>query len=348
MTVGDTQLRKQHRAPVFAMGNRGQVVWLRAGGGATAELVGGKGFGLQQLATFGLPIPPAFCLTVAAQRRYLEAAGYLDRLPQLLAGLPAEEAREELEAIAFEAPLPGDVERHLRDALDGMTDFASGRMLAVRSSSVDEDGAERSFAGQHDTVLGVFAGGVEAAVRVCWASLWSQRAIAYRTAHGLSYPHSQMAVVVQELIDAQTSAIAFSLDPVSGRRDCVMITAAHGLGEPIVAGTVNPDTAVLAKHSLELLSYHTGDKTVRVVPRSGGGVMRVPGRASEPATDLSSLRELAKLVIAAEAKLGIPVDVEAARDERGWHLVQLRPALLPADEVPAAGGQHPRVGLLQR
>jgi phosphoenolpyruvate synthase/pyruvate phosphate dikinase len=323
------------------------IVWVRDGGTATADRIGGKGYGLQQLATFGLPIPPAFCLTVDAQRVYARDCGHHERVAELASLLPDAEARVRLEATAFQAEWPRQLAGDLSAALQRFAQITPASMLAVRSSAIDEDQAGTSFAGQHETVLGVCPAGVENAVRVCWASLWSQRATAYRMSHGIDFPINEMAVVVQELIDADTSAIAFSLDPVSGRRDRIMITVTHGLCEPIVSGTVNPDTAVLDKDSLELLSYDEGDKAVRVVPRNGGGVVRLSARSNERAADDDSLRELALMVIAAEQHLGVPVDVEAARDQSGWRLVQLRPAFLGTADPPPEPGA-PSVASEQR
>jgi pyruvate,water dikinase len=323
------------------------TVWLCADGTATPGEVGGKAYGLQQLATFGLPTAPAFALTVAAHHRYMDAAGLSRTVEPLLQALPDSRAREQLEATAFAADWPSELQHGLAKALARLINPTGSKLLAVRSSAIDEDGAERSFAGQHDTVLGVVPDGVETAVRVCWASLWSERAIAYRRAHGIAYPNSQMAVVVQELVDATRSAIAFSLDPVSGRRDRVMITVTHGLGEPIVSGTVNPDTAVLAKHSLELVSYHEGDKAVCVRPRPAGGVTRLRAHGEGHAADLNELQELASLVIDAERCLGRPADVEAARDASGWRLVQLRPALIMDSSQHASDG-HRRAAVTAR
>src|SRR6185436_19843346 len=125
----------------------------------------------------------------------------------------------------------------------------SGRppLLAVRSSGVAEDGAAASFAGLHDTELGLTVDEVAPAILRCWASLWSERAVGYRARRGMALDGDAMAVVVQALVPARAAAIVFTRHPVSGRSDQLLINAAPGLGEAMVSGLVTPDTIVVDK-----------------------------------------------------------------------------------------------------
>ena len=132
---------------------------------------------------------------------------------------------------------------------------------------VAEDGAAASFAGLHDTELGLGAEDVVPAVLRCWASLWSDRAVAYRTRRGLALDGGAMAVVVQALVPAIAAAVAFTRHPVTGRSDQLLINSAPGLGEAMVSGLVTPDTIVVDKPSRTVTEFSPGDSGGR--PRPG-------------------------------------------------------------------------------
>jgi len=183
--------------------------------------------------------------------------------------------------------------------------------VAVRSSAIGEDGSETSFAGQHETILDVR--GLDAivdAVLGCWRSASSERAVAYRKKHGITAP-PRVGVLVQELVPAEAAAIAFSVDPVSGDRDTVVIDACLGLGEAIASGSVTPDTYAVRK------------RDVAIVKRTIAG--------QRPALDDEQVREVARLALALEAESGAPVDVECAFAAGSLYLLQARPVTaLPA------------------
>ena len=181
----------------------------------------------------------------------------------------------------------------------------TGPAVAVRSSAIGEDGAESSFAGQHETVLDVR--GVEAitdAVLRCWRSAESDRAVAYRKQHRIG-DRPRIGVLVQELVPAEAAAIAFSADPVSGDRDTIVIDATRGLGEAIASGTVTPDTYAVRKSD------------VAIVKRT------LAGDRAALADD--QVREIARLALALEAESGAPVDVECAYAAGSLYLLQSRP-----------------------
>ena len=146
--------------------------------------------------------------------------------------------------------------------------------VAVRSSATAEDLPSASFAGQQDTYLNVV--GVEAlldAVRRCWASLWTDRAVAYRAELGIDDAEVRLAVVVQRMVDAQVAGVLFTADPVSGRRTRAVLDASPGLGEAVVSGMVNPDH--LAVEHGRVVDRRLGDKAVAVRALPGGGTERV-------------------------------------------------------------------------
>jgi phosphoenolpyruvate synthase/pyruvate phosphate dikinase len=312
------------------------VVDLAPGGVADTALVGGKAMGLQRLMDASLPCPPAFCVTTAALDGYLDERGLRERLGALIAALPDERAQRELRSIAFEEELPGDLVAGLDEAIERLGARLPGvELVAVRSSAADEDSGSHSFAGLHETQLGVRLTGVGAAVRKCWASLWSEAAIAYRRENGLPVAETTMAVVVQALVPAKASAVVFTANPLTGDPGEVLVHATCGLGPTLVDNEVTPDVAVLRKRDLVVRKLDVGDKHLRIDPRAAGGLVRSRRAGDEPALTEAELVELARLAVEAERRLGAPVDIEAALGE-GWQLIQARPITTLADDRMAA------------
>jgi pyruvate,water dikinase len=280
------------------------------------DRIGGKAASLTRLGSNGFRIPPGFCLTTDAFA--LQAAG----LPgsQDLGSNPAAlldpDTRSALVEAMVRGPLSTTVAATLAASLQRLSSLMSGAdgkpvLLAVRSSSVAEDGAAASFAGLHDTELGLTADDVAPAVLRCWASLWSERAIGYRARRGIALDGDAMAVVVQALVPARAAAIVFTRHPVSGRSDQLLINAAPGLGEAMVSGMITPDTIVVSKADRAVVEFTPGD--------SGEG----------PALGDDSLDALVALSLEVERAFGAPVDIEAALADDGWYLLQARPITTP-------------------
>ena len=278
--------------------------------------IGGKAASLNRLASLGFRIPPGFCLTTdafAIQAAGLPGSEVLHADPTaLLDGATRSALVEAMSA----GPLSPSVAAALAGPLARLAGLGLGEagrppLLAVRSSGVAEDGTSASFAGLHDTELGLTADEVAPAVLRCWASLWSERAIGYRARRGLALDGDAMAVVVQALVPARAAAIVFTRHPVSGRSDQLLINAAPGLGEAMVSGMVTPDTIVIDKATRAVSEFTPGD--------SGGG----------PALADDVRDELVGLCLEVERAFGAPVDIEAAHADDGWYLLQARPITTP-------------------
>jgi rifampicin phosphotransferase len=288
--------------------------------------LGGKAASLNRLARRGYMIPPGFCVTAAAYRCWLDSVTDREALADAIGRLPDVDARTEIDACLAATPVPAAV----ADAIQaGLTSLASGpeaAPLAVRSSALDEDGAAASFAGVHETELGCTADGVAAAIQRCWLSLWSSTAVAYRARRNLRFDGVAMAVVVQRLVAADVSAVVFTRHPVTGRDD-VLINAIRGLGEPMVSGEATPETIVVDRDRLAITERIGGDTGERLFVR-GGRVVRERDGADDAGeavlTDAVAL-ELAELALDVEARFGVPIDIEAARTEDRWILLQARP-----------------------
>ena len=268
----------------------GLVLPLDEVGSADAARVGRKAATLGELRRAGFPVPDGVVLTTEALARTLAAAG-LDG-----AAVPDQVAA---------APLPGEV----ATAVAAVAGRLGGGPLAVRSSGVDEDLPGASYAGQYETVLGVPAGELAAAVRRCWASAFTSHVAAYRRARGTGREVA-MAVLVQPLVAAEAAGVAFSADPVTGDRDTAVINAVSGLGDRLVAGTASPDEWVV----------HGGEATCRAAP--------------EGAVDAGIAAEVAALARRVEARLGPPQDLEWALAGGEVVLLQARPITALPD--PAA------------
>jgi pyruvate,water dikinase len=200
--------------------------------------------------------------------------------------------------------------------------------VAVRSSAVDEDGAGASFAGQHDTFLNVSgADQLWWAIARCVSSFAGERALAYRRRAGLADAPERAAVLVQWLVPADTSGVVFSANPVTGARDEVVVNAAWGLGESVVAGTVTPDALVVGRDDLAIRAHTVADKRRMTVAVPGGSrEVAVPGAlARMPAIDAAQARAAADLAIALERETGRPVDLEVAWAGPDLFLLQCRP-----------------------
>jgi len=239
---------------------------------ATLEQVGGKGASLARMAAAGLPVPGGFHITTAAYRRYVDENHLGDRILSAVAqaNTPStiDRASAQIQSLIGEGTIPNDIAAMTRQRYE---DLGADTPVAVRSSATAEDLPDMSFAGQLETYLNVRGGdAVIDAVKRCWASLWTGRAIAYRQRQGIRSQDVSIAVVVQQLVPAEAAGVAFTANPVTGARDELMINAAWGLGEAIVSGRVTPDTIVIHKPDAAIASEQIGDKEIMTVRTAEG------------------------------------------------------------------------------
>jgi phosphoenolpyruvate synthase/pyruvate phosphate dikinase len=286
------------------------LAWLGRGECHDCVLLGGKASNLCHLAA-EYKVPPGFCLTAAAFERSVTTRPITDEDSTPVV-LPPELYEELVQAYR----MLGE-----RCGLDTPS-------VAVRSSALDEDGAEASFAGQHETYLNVVgAESVAEAVARCWTSVQSPRALEYRRRQGLARDNVRIAVLVQQLVPADVSSVVFSANPVTGSQDEVMINASWGLGESIVGGTVTPDTYVVRKVDMRIISGQIAEKRRMTVLVPGGTrEVEVPRvlRAEQTLTD-DQVVEMARLGVALERRMGHPVDLECAVHAGRLYLLQCRP-----------------------
>jgi pyruvate,water dikinase len=300
--------------------------------GAMLVTVGGKAANLGELTRAGLPVPPGFCVTTEAYRRVAVGLG-VDN---------PERARESLRGVE----IPADIADEIRDRYARL---GADAPVAVRSSATAEDLPFASFAGQQDTYLNVVgADAVLDAVRRCWASLWTDRAYAYRDSNGIDHNTVELAVVVQLMVDAEVAGVLFTANPVTGRRHEAVIDANAGLGETVVSGSVNPDHFVVDTATGRILQRRLGDKKIAIRAVAGGGTESVQLDSAEPCLSDTQIRELTALGDRVERHYGSPQDTEWAIDADGrlW-LTQARPVttLFPVPDSPSNDGQGRRAYL---
>ena len=292
-------------------------------------LVGGKGANLGELSHAGLPIPPGFVVSTVAYDAFVEAGGIKGEILDLASRPedPAafETAAEKIRALFARGAIPDEVADEISAAYDRL---ANGQAVAVRSSATAEDLPGASFAGQQETYLNVRdTGALMEAVKACWASLWTARAMAYRARQGIDPASVSLAVVVQQMVPAEAAGMLFTADPVSGRRDRTIINATWGLGEAVVGGQVTPDTLMIDKESGRVLSRETADKEVMTVyTEDGTGERPVPeARRRQPVLDDEGAAELVRYGTRIEDLYGSPQDLEWALADGQFFIVQARP-----------------------
>jgi len=299
--------------------------------GAMLPEVGGKAANLGELTRAGLPVPPGFCLTTEAYRQATEHAVLEEIFDELehtansdIAALSALAARARTAVLAVTIP-PAIAEAVAAEYAGLGADVP----VAVRSSATAEDLPFASFAGQQDTYLNIVGrDDVLDAVRRCWASLWTERAVVYRATQGIDSRTVRLAVVVQEMVDAAVAGVLFTANPVTGRRREAVIDASPGLGEAVVSGAVNPDHFVVDTAREVILDRRLGDKRLAIHGLPGGGTTRIELASGSDAACVSDeqLIALARLGHRVEQHFGSPQDTEWAIDADGtlW-LTQARP-----------------------
>lgn len=308
--------------------------------------VGGKGANLGELSAIdGVRVPAGFCVTTAAYRAVVEADPTVGALIDGLAGLRADDrpaiaaACTRLRTAIEALDVPEEIERDIVAHLAELGDVA----CAVRSSATAEDLPSSSFAGQQDTYLNVR--GPESVVdnvRRCWASLFTDRAVAYRIRSGFDHRAVQASVVVQRMVFPEAAGIMFTADPVTSNRRVVSIDAGYGLGEALVSGLVNADTYRVKAG--RIIGKVVSTQTMELRASADGGTEERPVEAARQSAQTLSDEQILQLETLGrriEAHFGRPQDIEWAMDDGVFHVLQSRPitTLYPVP-VPHDGKNH--------
>ncbi len=296
-------------------------------------LAGGKGANLGEMTQAGLPVPQGFCVTVSAYQAFLEKTDlsiairdeFHEINPENLAQISSMAAN--IRRMIESQPFPELIADPILAAYEA---FGIDEVpVAVRSSATAEDLEDASFAGQHDTYLNVRG---EAAlldhVRKCWASLWTDRAVTYRTNNGIDHLNVFVSVVVQAMVNAEISGIMFTAHPQTLNQRKVFIEFAWGLGEAIVSGLVTPDEYLVEKLGHHICSQKLGEKAMMIVYDGRDGTLEkevsIQRREMYTLND-THIQELVSLANIIEHHYGRPMDTEWAYRDGELYLLQARP-----------------------
>jgi phosphohistidine swiveling domain-containing protein len=293
---------------------------------------GGKAANLGELVRAGFPVPDGFVITTDAYATVIQPLDL--SIPERTAGGEGASVRTDIE----KAPVPADLRTEITNAYSAL----GGGPVAVRSSATAEDLPGAAFAGQQDTYLNVVGEpALIDAVRRCWASLWTERAIAYRNRLKIDPADVGIAVVVQRMINAEVAGVMFTADPVSGDRETIVVDASIGLGEAVVSGLVTPDHYVLDGRGL-IRDYRPGGRELIISSVPSGGVDHHAGQPDHPERLPDAvLTDLARLGIEVATHFGRPQDIEWAYADGQLWLLQARPmTALPPPPVKLNAAQR--------
>jgi pyruvate,water dikinase len=336
------------------------------------ESVGGKnaslGEMLSQLTAVGVRVPDGFATTADAFRAFLDAGGLRERIAQRLAGLDVDDVRaltaagREIRAWIVANPLPKPLEDEIRAIFRELDAASPGATYAVRSSATAEDLPDASFAGQQETFLNV--AGVDAVVdriRHVFASLYNDRAIAYRVHKGFAHADVALSAGVQRMVrsDRGSAGVMFTMDTESGFDGVVFITSSYGLGETVVQGAVNPDEfyvhkPMLAAGKFPLIRRALGSKLLKMEFEANGAAGRTVRTVDVPEADRhrfsltdDDVLELARHAVTIERHYGRPMDIEWGKDgvDGRIYVLQARPETVKSRST---GESHQRFKLKAR
>lgn len=301
-------------------------------------LCGPKAMNLVKLVRAGYKVPGGFAITFEALDYVIATNDKQQQLNELLERLDSTEINhglaQEVRDLIQTCDLPKDLLTEITNAYTQLKAAA----VSVRSSSNLEDTGNRSFAGQHDTFLNIVnEGQLIDRIKSVWASAYTDRAVSYLKVLKISQRQTRMGVVVQQMVEADVSGVAFSIHPVTGDREQLTIFASYGLGETTVSGTVTPDEVVLNKETLETDTYIAGDKSSMLISKSGGGLEEIIPEQSlqnDRAMTETQLQDLGKIVKDIELLMqGNPQDVEWALKDGHIYLLQARPLVVKTSSV---------------
>lgn len=301
-------------------------------------LVGGKAANLARLTQAGFLIPPGFCITTSAYHRFLQSQGLEKEIEVILSQGKANDdfLRDlaEVRRAIEEAPLPLELEGEIRAALQQtFPSISSPISLALRSSASSEDSAIASFAGIHDTYLNITTGeDLGKYIKCCWASMWSERAHYYRARYQEKPLGASMGVIVQKMVKAEASGIAFSAHPFTGEHGVIVINASWGLGDAIASGKVHPDQYIIRVqpdwHGGLLLQEKLIAKkevmSILIESKTQLAAVPPPKQHVQVLSD-NQIFELGQIIREVAQDFGCPQDIEWTWDGECFQLLQSRP-----------------------
>lgn len=295
-----------------------------------AIIAGGKGASLGEMTQAGIPVPPGFVVLSTTFDQFLKDSDLAQEIDAILDKVDHKEihtvegASENIQALIKNAKMPENIAKEIKEQFKKL----DSKYVAVRSSATAEDGKDHAWAGQLDSFLNTTEKDLLEKVQRCWASLFTPRAIFYRFENGLHSTRISVAVVVQKMVGAEISGIAFSVHPVTEDENQIIIEAGFGLGEAIVSGQITPDSYVIEKEPRRIIDINVSTQTRGIYRAEGGGnewIEISEPKASSQVLKEKQILEFADLVMRIENHYGFPCDIEWSFEKRKFYVVQSRP-----------------------
>ena len=276
------------------------------------------------------PVPPGFVVLSTTFDKFILEADLAQEIHSILDYVNNKEiytvdiASERIQKLIKNAKMPADIAKEIKSKFK----LLDAEFVAVRSSATAEDGADNAWAGQLDSFLNTKEDSLLEKVQLCWASLFTPRAIFYRFEKGLHKTKISVAVVVQKMVNSEVSGIAFSVHPVTEDRNQMIIEAGFGLGEAIVSGQITPDSYVIEKKENMILDVNISEQKRMLIKKNNGGSewVEVPiskqNQQKMPGKDVVTF---GKLILKIENHYGFPCDIEWAYEKGKFYIVQSRP-----------------------
>jgi len=321
------------------------VLWFKDIGKEDIPLVGGKCANLGELyGRIGVPVPNGFAISAYAYKYFLERTGAKEKIDSFLSGADISDMEalhrvsEKIRKYIEKLDMPEEMEKEILRKYQALCKERGieNMPVAVRSSATAEDLPGASFAGQQDTFLNVTRKNLLESVRKCWSSLFTPRAIVYRKEKGFSHAEVLISVAVQELISSRSSGVMFTIEPVSGMKNKIVINASPGLGEAVVSGQVTPDEYIIDKGSMKIVEKNVVKKERQIVSDKKGGTRWIPVptklQKAQAIAD-GEIMSLARYGMQIEKHYGVPQDIEWAVDSGGrFFILQARPETVHGGE----------------
>lgn len=301
------------------------------------NIAGGKGANLGELTQAGIPVPKGFVITSETYKEFMESTGIQTKVLSLLEKLDVndnaalQKASKDIKKIIIETEIPDAIQISIVEAYNALCGRIGieNAFVAIRSSATAEDLPEASFAGQQDTFLNIK--GIDAVieyVKKCWASLYEARAIFYREENNFDHDKVFIAVVVQQMVEAEKAGVMFTVHPSTGE-DIALIEGSWGLGEAVVSGTVTPDNYVVDKKTEKLLNFTIAEKNTMFIKESDAGntiQVDVPeDKKNERVLSDEDLTKLVQMGKRIQAHYEAPQDTEWAFQNGELNMLQSRP-----------------------
>ncbi len=308
-------------------------------------VVGGKNASLGEMINAGLPVPPGFAITAFSYEKYLDETHLVDKIYKIINEIITDKndpnlydvASKKIRAVIEKTPIPKDIETAVVAAYKELNKRLNMKdaFVAVRSSATAEDLPDASFAGQQETFLNI-RGAADLLDKVvkCWSSLFTPRAIFYRNEKGFAHEKVWISVGVQKMVNSRAAGVMFTINPVTGAQDEIMIEGNYGLGETVVSGVVNPDNFIVEKNTSAIQERRISKKTIMYIRdvKTGSTIhLDVPGEKQKmPCVSDEEVLKLAELAKRIERHYGKAMDIEWAIDQdlpfpSNIFIVQARP-----------------------